>query len=222
MGRYRNWTGLADIVDDFRNLAKSGGSVNSEFIDLVEDATLTLIKAESPVGETGEYRNSWDTISKAQSSLAIGTSLPELADMLEEGTDSHVIKAKGKLFGGADLLMFPNADGEIIYRKKVNHPGTKAQPHMSRVSTVLDSLILDFFQQILARHSPGIFRGAMPRVKHESNISGIVGLGKFTSLRGRGTITLHRVRTGRKKLQRRIGLRRRTGAGIISKEFKAL
>jgi len=216
MGRYRNWTGLADIVDDFRNLAKSGGSVNSEFIDLVEDATLTLIKAESPVGETGEYRNSWDTISKAQSSLAIGTSLPELADILEKGTGGHIIEAKGK------FLRFPNADGEIIYRKKVNHPGTKAQPHMSRVSTVLDSLILDFFQQILARQSPGIFGGSMPRVKHESNISGIVGLGKFTSLRGRGTITLHRVRTGRKKLQRRIGLRRRTGAGIISKEFKAL
>ena len=212
MGRYRSWTGLDDIINDFNQLTNSKGNINQEFIDLVEDATLTLIRAESPA-DTGEYRDSWKTVNKSPTSLGIGTEMDDRVDILEEGTDAHRIE-------GNPYLAFPGPDGDTIVRKGVNHPGTDAQPHLSKVSQVMDSLILDFFEQLLAKYGPGIFQESIPRIKKLSNITSTVGLGKFTSLRGRGTILLHRIRTGRKRLQRRVGLRRRSGRFISSNTYK--
>ena len=48
-----------------------------------------------------------------------------LHKFLEKGTDPHTIEALGKLFGGADSLMWRDSSGRPIFRRKVNHPGTE-------------------------------------------------------------------------------------------------
>lgn len=45
---------------------------------------------------------------------------------LDKGTPPHVIEAKGKLFGGSDWLRWYDKQMKPVFRKKVNHPGTKA------------------------------------------------------------------------------------------------
>lgn len=45
------------------------------------------------------------------------------ARFVHEGTRAHVIRAKKK-----KALKFKGAGGGFVYRRKVNHPGTKARP----------------------------------------------------------------------------------------------
>lgn len=100
-------------------------------IKIMEDA-----KQLAPVGETGEYRNSIkvsDTIVNENSietmiyTDATVSSLEgqsyNLGYLLENGTEPHTILPKN-----SDALVF-DIDGETIFAKKVNHPGTNPQPH---------------------------------------------------------------------------------------------
>lgn len=50
---------------------------------------------------------------------------------IEEDTSPHVIEAKGKISGGADALRWQGAGGGFIFRKRVQHPGTKGK-HLVR------------------------------------------------------------------------------------------
>ncbi len=55
----------------------------------------------------------------------IGPKEQPLHLFIERGTKPHIIQALGKLFGGADSLMWRDAGGKPIFRKRVNHPGTE-------------------------------------------------------------------------------------------------
>lgn len=44
---------------------------------------------------------------------------------LEFGTSPHIIKPKGKLFGGADSLHWTGPSGKDVFAKIVRHPGSK-------------------------------------------------------------------------------------------------
>ncbi len=44
-------------------------------------------------------------------------------EFLENGTRPHVIEAKGKDNGGANVLRWLNAAGNPIFRRRVQHPG---------------------------------------------------------------------------------------------------
>jgi hypothetical protein len=45
------------------------------------------------------------------------------ATFVHQGTKAHPIRARR-----AQMLRFPGRAGEIVYRKSVNHPGTKPRP----------------------------------------------------------------------------------------------
>lgn len=51
---------------------------------------------------------------------------------LEEDTEVHDIFAKGKAFGGADMLTWVDKMGHRVFRKKVRHPGTKGMHIIKR------------------------------------------------------------------------------------------
>ena len=44
---------------------------------------------------------------------------------LEFGTSPHIIKPKGKIFGGADALHWKGPSGKDVFAKIVRHPGSK-------------------------------------------------------------------------------------------------
>lgn len=44
---------------------------------------------------------------------------------LELGTSPHIIRPKGKLFGGADALHWKGPSGNDVFAKIVRHPGSK-------------------------------------------------------------------------------------------------
>lgn len=44
---------------------------------------------------------------------------------LEFGTNPHIIKAKGRLFGGKDALHWKGPSGKDVFAKIVRHPGSK-------------------------------------------------------------------------------------------------
>lgn len=46
---------------------------------------------------------------------------------IEFQTHPHIIKAKGRLFGGADALHWVDKTGNNVFAKKVKHPGTTGQ-----------------------------------------------------------------------------------------------
>jgi len=46
---------------------------------------------------------------------------------IEFDTSPHTIRAKGKLFGGADSLHWEGPSGKDIFAKVVQHPGTKGK-----------------------------------------------------------------------------------------------
>lgn len=55
-----------------------------------------------------------------------------LHEFLENGTDPHIIEAKGKINGGSDYLQWKDFGGQFIYRKKVDHPGTDGYKILAR------------------------------------------------------------------------------------------
>lgn len=74
--------------------------------------------------DEGNLKNSIHTDISNEGLTADVTASAEYAAHVEFGTDPHVIKASpGK------TLAF-KMDGKMVFRKQVNHPGTKAQPFM--------------------------------------------------------------------------------------------
>lgn len=72
--------------------------------------------------ESGTLRASYGYSQVDTAHYIVGTPT-EYAPPVEFGSEPHVIKADD------GYLRFEGQDGEIIYRKSVNHPGQKAQPH---------------------------------------------------------------------------------------------
>lgn len=65
------------------------------------------------------------------------------ASFLEEGTPAHTIRARGR------ALRF-SVGGETIYRRSVNHPGTKATHFFSLATTLAGQQMEAEFEQLAA------------------------------------------------------------------------
>lgn len=94
------------------------------------------IAARAPVGETGEYRDSFEgarladrpgdvAAVKTTDRNATGIFAAWFWRFIEFGTAPHVIKAKN-----APALRFKGKDGGLVSVQSVNHPGTSAKPHI--------------------------------------------------------------------------------------------
>ena len=204
------WIGVKEYKEKLLSLALARTSFHKEYLDILGEVALTMIKQVAPKN-TGEYANSWSIVERGEKHIVIDTSMPELFDYLEHGTKPHIIKPVD-----ADALLLPSFQYGKFF-KRVNHPGTKPQPHIGRVSIALNEIMKDTMRSQMKKHSK-LFRHISSRsgMPKTSNITKTVGLTGTTvsSLRGRGIITLTKIRTGRKMFKRRLGKRRRTGMRI--------
>ena len=177
-----------------------------EYLKILENLTLRMIRQAAPK-DTGDYANSWSVVQRGSKFIIIDTSQPVLFNWLENGTKPHTIRAKQ-----ADYLFFGG-----VFRKQVEHMGTRPRPHIIDVVKELDNIMRDVMKTQMKNHYK-LFNHITARsgVPSTSNITKTVGLTgtKVSSLRGRGKITMVRGRTGRKQFKRRLGRRRRTGQWI--------
>lgn len=194
-----------NLVRDWKNLSRSDPArIKSELMGLLGKTCVEFLKANTPK-RSGELADGWYIISQTDTMVEIGNKNDGLVDIVDKGTSGHLIK-------GRPVLKFEK-DGEFIYASQVWHPGTTPQPFIQQVLTMMDQLILDFVESILARNSPLFTTKSTNRVRinKTSNIAGISGLGGPNRNQGRGRIHITPIRTGRRVFKRRLGLRRRTG-----------
>lgn len=108
-------------------------------LDAAEDLA-DKIRARAPGGETGRYRASIgaDRLVNREGVDAAGTIGGRTKDpnatgifasflwrFLEFGTKAHVIEPKSGKY-----LVFRTGDGSLISKRRVNHPGSVAHPHI--------------------------------------------------------------------------------------------
>lgn len=85
--------------------------------------------------DTGNLRASYGYAQVDTAHYKVGTPV-DYAPPVEFGSEPHVITADD------GYLRFEGQDGEIIYRKSVNHPGTEAQPHFRPALRDAESLLV--------------------------------------------------------------------------------
>ena len=200
------WTGIDQYTRKLESMAKARHRFEKEYLKIMGDLTLKLIKQAAP-RDTGDYANSWSIVKREKKAIEIDTSMPELFLWLENGTRPHEIRATN-----AKALALP-----FGFAKRVMHTGTQPQPHIIHVVEKLDDIMRDVMFAQIKKHNK-LFNHVRSRggVPNTSNITKTVGLTgtHVSSLRGRGKISMIRMRTGRKQFKRRLGRRRRTGKWI--------
>lgn len=67
---------------------------------------------------------------------------------LEFGTSPHIIRPKGKLFGGADALHWVGPTGKDIFAKIVRHPGSKK--HVGLIENIKNERVPALRQRIIS------------------------------------------------------------------------
>ena len=108
--------GLRDVADNVDRALDSG--VKTTAFDI--EATAKRLVAV----DTSTLRRSIAARRVELAAWAVGASAEYAADV-EFGTDPHVITPDA-----ADALAFQGRDGELIFRQRVEHPGTPAQPYL--------------------------------------------------------------------------------------------
>jgi len=119
---------ITQLAIDLNNAGEMAGKSLDDLLMFVGNSMVADMQAIVPV-DTGNLKMSIKVVVMSRGRLAIGpdTVLAPYAWDVEFGTKPHVIEAKpGK------MLRF-QAGGKVIYTRKVNHPGTRAQPYVRPV-----------------------------------------------------------------------------------------
>src|SRR3972149_9133853 len=197
--------GLDRVVQDFQSFSLSGIKAAPDFLNLISDSAISLLKQNTPV-DTGDLANSWRVLERDSNSVTIGVS-DENDDKLRiilEGTAPHIIEPQTK-----KGLLTPFG----IFRR-IKHPGTSPNNFLEAVQFEMNRLVGEKMGDALAQshrfHQP---------FANRANLSKIVGLTgtRFSPRRAFGRSTIIRPRTGLLSLRVRIGRRRRTGGSILNK-----
>ena len=202
------WVGLDKYKKNLQTLQKNKVKLVNEYLKEFEELTLKAIKQAAPRA-TGSYANSWRVVKRGDNFIEIDTSMPNVFNWLENGTKPHEILARNVKY----MHFYWDRVGEEVWFKRVMHPGTKAQPHIIHISRLLDDDMWQLVRAKLKRHWKTFDHIGMSKQSNLTKTVGLTGTHRST-LRGRGKISLIRVRTGRKQFKRRLGRRRRTGQFI--------
>jgi HK97 gp10 family phage protein len=114
---------FTELADDLESMADE---VQEAIDGAVEKTALQVersAKQKAPV-DTGNLRASIQTVPDGLAQRLVGTNV-EYAPDVEFGTQPHVITPTD-----AEALRFEGSDGDIVYAKSVDHPGTPAQPFL--------------------------------------------------------------------------------------------
>jgi len=202
--------GLDKVVQEFSRI-----SVNTTpqklVLDTVTETTLDLLRKNTPF-ETGALKNSWKVILRTDNVVQIGTTADQLnkLNIILYGSKSHEIRPRG--IGYPLHWQDPNT-GQDRYAMKVNHPGTKPNDFVTPIANFIFANI-EYLMRLKLKESSTYFSsirtGSPQSIKTVSNIVGLTGT-RFAKRRAQGRSYIGRIRTGKKRFNRRLGLRRRVG-----------
>lgn len=119
---------LTQLAIDLNNAGQMAGRSLDDLLMFTANSMVQDMQAIVPV-DTGNLRANIKVVVLARGKLEIGpdTMMAPYAWDVEYGTKPHVIEAKpGK------VLKF-QAGGKTVYTRRVNHPGTRAQPYVRPV-----------------------------------------------------------------------------------------
>jgi len=151
-----DFDGFAEAADDFTELAEMLDEVAAGLPDAIDSGVrrtaMTVrgtAQANAPV-DRGELRQKIEA-QRAELGVYEVISAAPHAQAVEFGTDPHVITPDS-----ADALAFEGQNGELVFRQRVNHPGTPAQPylrpamkqHQSELVENISEAIDDLFAEV--------------------------------------------------------------------------
>lgn len=114
---------FADFAEGLRDVAANIDGAINEGVKRTAFQIERTAKQKAPI-DTGTLRTSIEARRLDISTWAVGTNV-EYAPAVEFGTAPHVITPDD-----ADALAFEGQDGELMFRQRVEHPGTPAQPYL--------------------------------------------------------------------------------------------
>jgi HK97 gp10 family phage protein len=122
--------GFDDTADEFAEFAEGLRDVADNLDEAIDEGVKTTAfqiegtaKRRAPV-DTGALRAGIEARRLTIAEWVVGAKT-EYATAVEFGTAPHVIEADQ-----ADALAFTGQDGELVFRQRVEHPGTPAQPFL--------------------------------------------------------------------------------------------
>jgi len=208
--------GLHNYTQDVLSLVKNSKNLQRDFLKIVENVVLDIIKANAP-SSSGNFGRSWKVVARGGTWIEIDTDMQEVFFALVNGTGPHLIRAGTA--SGSDVLAY-TLGGRDFFSVSVRHPGSRKNDFMSPIVKALDDVVLELMKILVAKYYK-VFKATDSRAKLGSgNITKIVGLTgtRISKNRGRGKITLVRTRTGRRQFKRRLGRRRRSGHFLTKKD----
>jgi hypothetical protein len=208
------WEGLTEYIRDLKTIDTNSPKVQKEFLLLVEQVVLDVIKRNSPV-DTGELAASWKVTARGRDYIELDTDQPEKFFAVVNGQAPHVIRAKN-----ANVLHY-FVGGQEFFNVEVNHPGTTPNNFMRPILRALDEMMNNIMSALIAKYYK-VFSHTDRRGKLGiNNITRTVGLTgtRISRRRGRGS-GIQKVRTGRRQFKRVLGRRRRTGKFIKKQDVK--
>lgn len=119
---------LTKLAIDLNQAGEMAGRSLDDLMLHVANSMVADMQAIVPV-DTGNLRSALKVVVVSQGRISVGPdlNLAPYAWDVEYGTKPHVIEAKpGK------VLRF-QAGGRTVYTRRVNHPGTRAQPYYNPV-----------------------------------------------------------------------------------------
>jgi HK97 gp10 family phage protein len=153
-----DFDGFEDAADDFDSFADKLRDVAARLPSAVDSGAqrtaMTIqgtAQANAPV-DRGELRQKIETRRIELAAYQVISAAPH-AQAVEFGTDPHVITPNS-----ADALAFEGQNGELIFRQRVEHPGTPAQPylrpavrqHQSELTENINDAINELFRQVFS------------------------------------------------------------------------
>lgn len=204
--------GFRKVKSDFRRLRQINPSMQKEFMTLISNSVLILLRANTPI-DTGQLKAGWAILNRGNNWIDVGFREDRLAERLFFVTKNTVQQRGNPFVDNVLARMLDMVIDTLQGVLKRNH---------------------QFYRTVNLRQSTGFGRGAGNRLDAQGGIGSghpvkvgraIGGKGrKFQQVgRTKATLTGHRqsggaqvkrVGTGSKRLGRRLSLRRRRGKDI--------
>ena len=141
----RGFQNLADHLDDFLG----GGAaklIQNRLVESLNERTVPLAKADAPVGQTGELRDS--IYAEASEDDPMGAEYgasSEHAVFVVGGTRPHEIEPRER-----KALAWSGSGGETVFAKRVMHPGTEPNPFlMDALASTMGDICNDVVESIV-------------------------------------------------------------------------
>lgn len=212
---------LRRFTEDIKTMVTRSHDLQRDFLNYVGKEVINYLREITPK-DSGDTANAWKIMDRTDKSITIGNT--------REGVLLHIlegVKGGQKVYPKHSKVFKFDIGGQEIFTAFFT---TKTIPERNFMKGVVKNL--DHFNEALMEALVSKYwkvfevRSVVePSGIKLRNITATVGLGQGTSRntnRGRGRISLNRVRTGRKTNRRRLTVvRRRTGQFISSKEVRA-